>query len=66
MKHTGVLRARIDQVGETELLDAIEPLEIRMFDQIINEFGRNCNKTVNRIVYNFSFVQRLKVFGTLA
>ena len=65
MRQTWMLRTRVYKIGETQLPDTIEPLEIRMLDQIVKELRGNANKTVNWIVDDFSFIHRLNFLAEL-
>ena len=55
---TGMQRTGINQVCKSELFNAPQPLKIRMFDQIENEIARDINKSVYRIIDDFSFICR--------
>ena len=54
----GVVGAGVDQVAESELADAPQPLKVRVLDQVKNSFRRKRNKTVDRIVKKFELVGR--------
>jgi len=60
-----MLRARIYEIGETQLPDTIEPLEIWMLDQIINELGWNRDESIHRIINDFTLVQEEKILIAL-
>ena len=47
----------INQVRHAQLFDVAQPLKIRMLHQVEYQFGWDADKTVNRIVDNFLFVQ---------
>ena len=54
---TGVQRAGIYQVGHAQLLDIPQTLKVRVFNQIEHQLGWYTDKSVNRVVYNFLFIQ---------
>ena len=51
-----VQRPRVHKTREAELLDAPQPLEIRVFDEVKQELRRDGNETVNRVVENLLFI----------
>lgn len=53
---TGVHGARIHQVTEAQLLDPTQALQVRMLEDIENNFVGQRNKTVDWVVYDFLLV----------
>ena len=53
---TGVVGARIHQIGHADLLDASKALEIRMFDDIEMQFIRNADEAIDGVVEDLLFV----------
>src|SRR5690606_22021376 len=49
--------AGVNQMGHTQLFYIAEPLEIGMLYKVEYQFGRNTDKSVNRVVYYFFLIQ---------
>lgn len=45
--------ARIDIMGQADLLDPPQPLKVRMFYQLKNKAFRNADESMNRIIEDF-------------
>ena len=60
MMKTGVHRAWIDKVTDSQLLYETKALKVRMGDQIEDQRAGNGNKSIDGIVDDFVFVQRTK------
>ena len=58
---SGVLRTRKHHISESELFDAAQTEEIRMFHDVVKQAFRNPDKTKYRIVYDL-IVQNRVVF----
>ena len=58
---TGVLRTRVDQVGQACLFYPAQPLEQRMLDEVKEEWGADVNQPVYRIVYELHFIHITKI-----
>ena len=56
MLKTGVQCTGIDEMCETKLFDPPQPLKVRVLDKVEYQVRRNCDKSVNRIVYYLSFI----------
>jgi hypothetical protein len=56
MLETGVQGSGIDQVGQSELFDAAQTLEIGMLNQVEDESARDVYKPVDRVVDYFPFL----------
>ena len=54
-------RTWIDKVTNTQLTYKTKALKIRMGDQVKDQRAGNGNKSIDRIVDDFVFVQRTKV-----
>lgn len=48
-------------MGHPELFNVAQTLEIMVGDDVVNEFGRDTDEPVNRIIYYFLLVQSLKI-----
>ena len=57
MMKAGMKRTGIYEVGEAQLFDSPESLEVRMFDHIENKLIGNIDEPIYRIVENLSLVQ---------
>jgi len=57
MMKPGVMRPQVHVVGQTHLADTAQPLKHRLFYNVKNQVVMNADKTVNRIIKNFTFVQ---------
>ncbi|SRR6267154_4587667 len=60
---SGMHRPGINKVAYTQLPDETQSLNIRMSDQVEDQGTGDGNKSIDRIVDNFVFVQGLKVIG---
>jgi hypothetical protein len=58
--NAGVQGAGVHVVAQAHLLDAPQPLEQRLFDDVEDQVGGNIYEPVYRIVDEFSFVQAYK------
>ena len=56
MLETGMLSARIDQMGQTQLPDIPQPLKIRMLYHIKYQIVGDCYKSIYRIIDYFPLV----------
>ena len=52
-----VQSAGIDQMRHSQLLDIAQPLEIRVLNKVEYQLGGDTDKTINRVVNYFLFVQ---------
>jgi hypothetical protein len=48
--------ARIDIIGQPQLFNSSEPLKIRVFNKVKCGAERDFNESINRIVYDFTFI----------
>ena len=53
----GMQRTGIYQVGHAQLLDITQALKEGVLNQIKHQLGWDTDETVNRVVYNFLFIQ---------
>jgi hypothetical protein len=63
MLKTRVISARIDEVCNAKLFDISQPLEPGMFNEVKYKIARDADKSINRIVNNFSLVNQVTQFG---
>ena len=57
MMKTGMQRAGINQMRHPHLLNIAQPLKIGMFNKVEYQFRWDADKTVNRVVDYFLFIQ---------
>jgi hypothetical protein len=55
MAHAGMVRSGINKMGESQLLDPVQPLEIWMRNNAVNEFVADIDESEYRVVDYFSF-----------
>lgn len=60
-----VRSSRENQAEQAGLPDSPQPLEVRMLDNIEQDFVRNPDEAVYRVVDDFEFVQRGKILVVL-
>lgn len=58
MMKTRVVGTRINQMTQAQLLNATQALQVRMLEDIENNFVGQRNKTVDWVVYDFLLVVR--------
>ncbi len=59
MMKSRVNGTRINKVGDPKLFDSSEPLNIRVLNNVVDQFVWDGNESVNGIVNDFLFVQGL-------
>ncbi len=57
VKEAAVHGSGIDEIRQTELADTIESLHIRVLQDIVDEVGRDIQKSEDGIVNNFAFIR---------
>lgn len=57
VKEAAVHSSGIDEIRQTELADTIESLHIRVLQDIVDEVGRDIQKSEDGIVNNFAFIR---------
>jgi hypothetical protein len=63
MLETGMICPGINKVGKTQLLNVSQPLVPGMFYQVKHEITRDADKTINRVINNFSLVNKICQLG---
>jgi hypothetical protein len=56
MMETRVVGAWIYEVAQAQLLDSAQALQVRMLEDVENNFVRQRNKTIDWVVYDFLLV----------
>jgi len=65
MVKPGVQRTGVDKMCHSELFDVPQPLKIGMGNQVKDQLRGYINESVDRIIYDFLFVQSLKIIYTV-
>ena len=60
---TGMICPGVNKVGKTKLLNISQSLVPGMFYQVKYKITRNANKTVNRVIDNFSLINKICQLG---
>jgi hypothetical protein len=61
MLEAGVVGTRVYKMCQSKLPDPSKPLEPGMFNQIVNDFIGDLNKSVDRIINDFQLVGGRKI-----
>lgn len=56
VEKTAVHRTGVNQIGKTQLPNAVEPLYVRMLQHIVEQIARNSEKSEDRVVDYLPFV----------
>ena len=57
MMETGMQSAGVNQMGHPQLFNVAQALKVWVIYQVIHQFGWYADEPVNRVVYDFLFVQ---------